>query len=140
MYVCVYIYSLKLLYEMVSITSISTSEDIEAQNGLVRLPKATQLVSGLTEIQLQVQQTIKSTFNSNSHQVRGLPDKFAPSCSFSFLIFLIPSPREPNDYMLLMEVEENKTYNKTYNVVSVSVFLGAHAVSKHSLVQQPDAF
>ena len=95
------------------------------------------LLQGLTEIQLQVQQTIKSTFNSNSHQVRGLPDKFSPSCSFSFLIFLIPSPREPNDYMLLTEVEENKTYN---NVVSVSIFLGAHAVSKHSLVQQPDAF
>lgn len=38
---------------MVSITSISTSEDIEAQNGLVRLPKATQLISGLTEIQLK---------------------------------------------------------------------------------------
>lgn len=68
--------------------------------------------------------------------MRGLPDKFSPSCSFSFLIFLIPSSREPNDYMLLMEVEENKTYNKMHNVVSVSVFLGAHAVSKHSLVQQ----
>ena len=39
--------------------------------------------------------------------------------------------------MLLMEVEENKMCN---NVVSVSIFLGAHAVSKHSLVQQPDAF
>lgn len=55
-------------------------------------------------------------------------------------IFNSKSPREPYYYMLLMEVEENKAYNKTYNVVSVSVFLGAHAVSKHSLVQQPDAF
>lgn len=38
-----------------------------------------------------------------------------------------------------MEVEENKTYNKAYNVVSASVFLEL-MLSLSILVQQPDAF